>query len=156
MVFIISMNHLPPQVKTLFCQLYLNCLLIYIPDGICTNTIYGILGHLKYQLRSMYLIEFQYAILDVVPKDFTTIPLIKQKAPTQYNLLGEEIFVNIQPISGCVKYPFVVDYAYALLYGMSPGGWMDMEYLCWNPKYRPYMSDHRFCIHSLETGARSL
>ena len=154
MVKIISMHHLPEQVKILFFQLYLNGLLIYIPDGVCTNTIYGILGHLKYQLRSIYLFDSQYAFLDVVPKDFTTIPLIKQKAPTQYNLLGEQIFVDIQPISGNVKYPLVVDYAYALLYGMCPGGWMDIDYLCFNPKWRPYMSDHRFCIQG--TGSRSV
>ena len=154
MVKIISMNHLPQEVKTLFCQLYLNALLIYIPDGICTNTVYSVLGHLKFQLRSMYLFDGERAMLDVVPKDFTTIPLIKQKAPIQYNLMGEKIYIGITPISGSVKYPFVVDYAYALLYGMCPGGWMDVDYLCYNPKWRPYMSDHRFCIQ--RAGSRSL
>ena len=148
------MHQLPQQVKTLFFQLYLNALLVYIPDGICTNTLYSILGHLKYQVRSIYLVEWTYAILDVVPKDFTTVPLIKQKAPTQYNLMGQEIFVSIEPISGSVKYPLVVDYAYALLYGMCPGGWMDIDYLCYNPKWRPARSDHRFCLQG--TGPRSV
>ena len=70
MVKVISMHHLPAQVKSLFLQLYLNGLLIYIPDGICTNTIYSILGHLQFQVRSIYLFSWTYAMLDVVSKDF--------------------------------------------------------------------------------------
>ena len=150
----ISLNHLPVQVRMLFFQLYLNGLLLYIPDGICTNTVYSILGHLKYQLRSMYLVSWDYALLDIVPKDFTTIPLVKQKAPTQYNLMGQKIFVAFTSMVGSVKQQLVLDYAYALTYGMCPGGWMDIDYLCYNPKWRPARSDHRFCLQG--TGPRSV
>ena len=152
----ISMNHLPAQVKTLFLQVYLNGLLVYIPDGICTNTIYNILGYLQCQVRSMYLVSWDNAILDVVPKDFTTIPLIKQKALTQHNLLGEENFVNIEHISGNVKYSLVLDYAYALLCGMCSVDFVDIDYLCFNPKWRPPMSDHKFCLQGLGLGLCNL
>ena len=84
---VLSINSLSEAGRRLFLQLYLNCLIIQVPDGICTNTIYNILGHLQYQVRSIYLINWEEALIDVVPRDDITIPLIKLKALRARNLL---------------------------------------------------------------------
>ena len=147
-----SLNQLPPTVSRIFYQLNLNCLFIRVPDGICTETIYQILGHLRYQCRTIYLVEHVHALLDIVPRDFTTIPLIKQRQPDAYNLLREEIFVFICEASHHVVRPLLVDYAYALAHGICPAHYMDIEYLCFNPRWRPAYSDHRYTC----AGPRSL
>ena len=98
MVF--SINSLSEAARILFLQLYLNCLVIQVPDGICTNTIYNILGHLQYQVRSIHLINGEEALIDVVPRDDTTIPVIKLKALKARNLLGQRVYCYIDGVHG--------------------------------------------------------
>ena len=154
MVRHISLNHVPLHVRRLYFQLMLNSLLVYIPTGLCTATIAKVLGHLHYQVRSIYLVSWEYAIIDVVPRDYTTIPLIQQREHMQYHSNGTKLFVAFTALANSVKPQLVLDFAYALCHGMCPGGWMDIDYLCFNPKWKPANSDHRFCIQ--RAGSRSL
>ena len=135
MVF--SINSLSEAARRLFLKLYLNCLVIQVPDGICTNTIFNILGHLQYQVRSIYLINGEEALIDVVPRDDTTIPLIKLKALKVRNLLGQRVYCYIDGVHGWVPYLVMMDFACALLHDICPVHAMDIEYLCFNPKWRP-------------------
>ena len=149
---VLSINSLSEAARRLFLQLYLNCLVIQVPDGICTNTIYNILGHLQYQVRSIYLINGEDALIDVVPRDDTTIPLIKLKALRARNLLGQRVYCYINGVHGWVPYLVMMDFACALLYDICPIHVMDIEFLCFNPRWRPSPSDHRFCLKVLGLG----
>ena len=151
---VLSINSLSEAARRLFLQLYLNCLVIQVPDGICTNTIYNILEHLQYQVRSIYLINGEEALIDVVPRDDTTIPLIKLKALRARNLLGQRVYCYINGVHGWVPYLVMMDFACALLYGICPIHATDMEFLRFNPRWRPSHSDHRFCLQG--TGPRSV
>ena len=141
-----SINSLSPAAIRLFLQLYLNCLVIQVRDGLCTNTIYNILGHFQYQVRSIYLINGEEALIDVVPRDDTTISLIKLKALRARNLLGLRVYCYINGVHGRVPYLLMMDYACALIYGLCPVCAMDIKYLCLNTRWRPSFSDHRFCL----------
>jgi len=82
--------------------------------------------------------------LDIVPRNNFTIPLIMARQPTGYNYLAEEVFVYINNACKFVAKQLLTDYAWALVEGFCPAHMMDIEYLIYNPKWKPANSDHHF------------